>query len=61
MLDKELQKTVRGAKQGRRYLDKLVKVWLKVVGSLSGAVRGGDRHTCSGGRIFAVAPFAKSA
>ncbi|HUY32746.1 MAG TPA: hypothetical protein VMV69_08185 [Pirellulales bacterium] len=29
MLDKELQQIVRGAKQGRRYADKLVKVWLK--------------------------------
>src|SRR5205814_3626472 len=29
MLDKELQKIVRQAKQGRRYVDKLVKVWLK--------------------------------
>jgi hypothetical protein len=28
-LDKELQKVVRQAKQGRRYVDKLVKVWLK--------------------------------
>jgi hypothetical protein len=29
MLDKELQPIVRQAKQGRRYVDKLVKVWLK--------------------------------
>jgi hypothetical protein len=29
MLDKELQKIVRQAKQGKRYVDKLVKVWLK--------------------------------
>ncbi len=29
MLDKELQKIVRQAKLGRRYVDKLVKVWLK--------------------------------
>ncbi len=29
MLDKELQPIVRRAKQGRRYVDKLVKVWLK--------------------------------
>jgi hypothetical protein len=29
MLDKELQKILRTAKQGRRYVDKLVKVWLK--------------------------------
>jgi hypothetical protein len=29
MLDKELQKIVRTAKQGRRYVDKLVKVWLR--------------------------------
>src|SRR5438105_15891110 len=29
MLDKELQQIVRKAKQGRRYVDKLVKVWLK--------------------------------
>jgi hypothetical protein len=28
-LDKELQQVVRRAKQGRRYVDKLVKVWLK--------------------------------
>jgi hypothetical protein len=28
-LDKELQKVVRQARQGRRYVDKLVKVWLK--------------------------------
>src|SRR5207248_8912974 len=29
MLDKELQKIVRQAKQGRRVVDKLAKVWLK--------------------------------
>jgi hypothetical protein len=29
MLDKELQPIVRQAKHGRRYVDKLVKVWLK--------------------------------
>src|SRR5437588_17751 len=29
MLDKELQKIVPQAEQGRRYVDKLVKVWLK--------------------------------
>ncbi len=29
MLDKELQPIVRQSKQGRRYVDKLVKVWLK--------------------------------
>src|SRR5690242_12044536 len=29
MLDKELQPIVRGAKYGRRYVDKLVKVYLK--------------------------------
>jgi hypothetical protein len=29
MLDKELQRIVRGAAQGRRLVDKLVKVWLK--------------------------------
>jgi hypothetical protein len=29
MLDKELQPIVRRAKHGRRYVDKLVKVWLK--------------------------------
>ena len=29
MLDKELQPIVRQAKRGRRYVDKLVKVWLK--------------------------------
>jgi hypothetical protein len=29
MLDKELQKIVRTARQGRRVVDKLVKVWLK--------------------------------
>jgi hypothetical protein len=29
MLDKELQPIVRRAKRGRRYVDKLVKVWLK--------------------------------
>src|SRR5262249_51092902 len=29
MLDKELQKIVRAAEQGRRVVDKLVKVWLK--------------------------------
>jgi hypothetical protein len=29
MLDKELQPIVRGAKHGRRFVDKLVKVWLK--------------------------------
>jgi hypothetical protein len=29
MLDKELQQIVRKAKQGRRYVDKLAKVWLK--------------------------------
>ena len=29
MLDKELQPIVRRSKQGRRYVDKLVKVWLK--------------------------------
>jgi hypothetical protein len=29
MLDKELQKIVPQARQGRRYVDKLVKVWLK--------------------------------
>jgi hypothetical protein len=29
MLDKELQPIVRQAKQGRRYVDKLVKVWLE--------------------------------
>jgi hypothetical protein len=29
MLDKELQPLVRQAKHGRRYVDKLVKVWLK--------------------------------
>jgi hypothetical protein len=29
MLDKELQQIVRPAKLGRRYVDKLVKVWLK--------------------------------
>lgn len=29
MLDKELQKIVPEAEQGRRYVDKLVKVWLK--------------------------------
>jgi hypothetical protein len=29
MLDKELQGIVRQAKQGRRYVDKLVKLWLK--------------------------------
>jgi hypothetical protein len=29
MLDKELQQIVRQAEQGRRYVDKLVKVWLK--------------------------------
>jgi hypothetical protein len=29
MLDKELQPIVRGARHGRRYVDKLVKVWLK--------------------------------
>ena len=29
MLDKELQKIIRTAKQGRRVMDKLVKVWLK--------------------------------
>jgi hypothetical protein len=29
MLDKELQKVMRQAGQGRRYVDKLVKVWLK--------------------------------
>src|SRR5215470_14342127 len=29
MLDKELQKIVRQSKHGRRYVDKLVKVWLK--------------------------------
>jgi hypothetical protein len=29
MLDKELQKIIRQAKQGRRVVDKLVKVWLK--------------------------------
>ena len=29
MLDKELQKIVRQAEQGRRYVDKLVRVWLK--------------------------------
>jgi hypothetical protein len=29
MLDKELQPIVRPSKQGRRYVDKLVKVWLK--------------------------------
>ena len=29
MLDKELQKIIRTAKQGRRLVDKLVKVWLK--------------------------------
>ena len=29
MLDKELQPIVRSSKQGRRYVDKLVKVWLK--------------------------------
>jgi hypothetical protein len=29
MLDKELQPIVRQAEQGRRYVDKLVKVWLK--------------------------------
>ena len=29
MLDKELQPIVRQAKQGRRYVDKLVKVWLQ--------------------------------
>ena len=28
MLDKELQQIVRSAKLGRRYVDKLVKVWL---------------------------------
>ena len=29
MLDKELQPIVRQSKHGRRYVDKLVKVWLK--------------------------------
>ncbi len=29
MLDKELQPIIRGAARGRRYVDKLVKVWLK--------------------------------
>ena len=29
MLDKELQPIVRQSKQGRRYVDKLVKVWLQ--------------------------------
>ncbi len=29
MLDKELQPIIRQSKQGRRYVDKLVKVWLK--------------------------------
>jgi hypothetical protein len=29
MLDKEMQPIVRQSKQGRRYVDKLVKVWLK--------------------------------
>jgi hypothetical protein len=29
MLDKELQQVVRRARQGRRYVDKLVKVWLR--------------------------------
>jgi hypothetical protein len=29
MLDKELQRIVRGARHGRRVVDKLVKVWLK--------------------------------
>ena len=29
MLDKELQPIVRQAEHGRRYVDKLVKVWLK--------------------------------
>src|SRR4051794_10038312 len=29
MLEKELQPIVRPAKHGRRYVDKLVKVWLK--------------------------------